>query len=1126
MAIYHCSVKAISRSTGRSATASAAYRSGQLIVDNRTGEVFDYTKKGGVVSSTIVLPDGAPEWANDRNNVWNAAEAAEKRKDACVAREYVIALPHELSKEQQKALALDFAKELVNRHGVIADVCIHKGGKEGDERNDHAHILTSTRVMTNEGFTNKAEIEKAGRKRRLDLIDTRQLWEERCNEHLERAGLDIRVDHRSHKDLGIMLEPSKHLGVSASAMQRKGMDADRVNEHDETRANNIQKIIDKPEIILTKMTASKAVFTLRDVTKELKQFIDDKEQLQSVLSRLEQSPELVQLAPAHEKNGRKIAAKYSTRAMIEIERGLIGTAQALADIKTHGVSDSRMAAIMQKYDTLSDEQSAAIQHVTKAGQLAVIIGDAGTGKSFGMRVAAEAWEAEGYRVRGCALAGKAADELEAGSGIESRTIHSLEASWKNGKDQLTSNDILVIDEAGMVGSRQLSRVLDAAKAAGAKVVMLGDDKQLSAIEAGAGFRGITERVGAAEITQIRRQTEQWAKDASAEFARGDLGKAMDAYNERGHIRIKDTLDNAKQALASDYLADREKGGSSIILAYRNADVIDLNNAVREARKQAGELHQETEFMTERGARSFAAGDRIVMLENNRDIGVKNGSLGTVEAAENGQLTVKMDNGETIEFNADQYANIDHGYAVTVHKSQGVTVDRAYLLATTGMSRELSYVGMTRHKEQATMYAGADDFIKTGSLVAHGVAPYEHDKGNHDSYFVTLENAKGEQHTVWGVDLKRAIEAAGSQIGDKIGLEHVGAENVQLPSGEIAQRNSWKVSTGIELAYDKLVERLSQKKANESTLDYLEATANYAERREFNGFKVVGNLVERGIVKFNEITDSIKQAVGRAIGHSEPRIEPQAQQAPAVAETPKEKTKTAPWQKTYSAADLIGEPAEPKPAPVQAQAPAVADRPPVQPLDVQAKAMQHYRDSHAAAVKAGDQAEIVITAAKLERAEQLSKEGKTITHHTQDIEAVGSAAFTKWADRERAKANLERSRNRENTEPSRDLLAAFRKRVELAQSKGDQVVTRIEERCLELAAEAVERGENPVHRYAKINAQAQADVMAGWQKGQAKVATGERQQEQPKTEAEIKRQKARENLERAKARNRGDRGHGY
>ncbi|MFN3983827.1 MAG: AAA family ATPase, partial [Caldilinea sp.] len=168
----------------------------------------------------------------------------------------------------------------------------------------------------------------------------------------------------------------------------------------------------------------------------------------------------------------------------------------------------------------------------------------GTGKSFSMKVAREAWEAAGYNVRGAALAGKAADELQAGSGIDSRTLASLEFAWKNGKDKLTSRDVLVIDEAGMIGSRQLGRVLKAAEQAGAKVVLLGDDKQLAAIEAGAAFRGVVQHVGAAEITEVRRQKEAWARAAGQELARGSVADGLAAYAERGHVKIHDSREAA------------------------------------------------------------------------------------------------------------------------------------------------------------------------------------------------------------------------------------------------------------------------------------------------------------------------------------------------------------------------------------------------------------------------------------------------------------------------------------------------------------------------------------------------------------------------------------------------------
>ncbi|HAV2068401.1 TPA: Ti-type conjugative transfer relaxase TraA [Escherichia coli] len=728
MAIYHLSTQPLSRKDGRSAVAAAAYRSGTELADVRTGQVFDYTRKGGVLSAEIVTPEGIA--TPEREALWNAAEAAENRKDARIAREWRAALPAELSDAERRELAREFGQYIADRFGVAVDVCVHAPDKDGDERNFHVHMLATTRQIEADGsLGKKASIELGNKDReragipgttQQELVEIRAHWAGLANFALERAGHSVRVDHRSYAVQGIDLTPTKHVGVSAVGMDRKGKDADRAAQHAETRAENAAKIEANPSLILEKITQTQAVFDRRDIARELNRYIDDPQQFQSLMARLETAPELVQLAPEVSDGRRTVPAKLTTHEMIETERAMIGSAEKLAGADSHAVQADKLAAAVNRYDTLSDEQRAAVEQVTGAGRLAVIIGDAGTGKSFAMRVAKEAWEADGYRVRGCALAGKAADELQAGSGIESRTIHSLEHAWNRGKDTLTSRDVLVIDEAGMVGSRQLGRVLAAAEKAGAKIVMLGDDKQLAAIEAGAGFRAITERVGAAEITQIRRQREDWTREASAEFARGDVRTALDAYNERGRVRLVDDREAAKAALAADWLADREKGGSSIILAHTNADVHDLNDTIRQARQQAGELGQSAEFVTERGRREFAEGDRLVFLKNDRDIGVKNGTLGTVTRAGDGRLAVRLDDGRDVAFDASQYANVDHGYAVTVHKAQGVTVDRAYVLATGGMDRNLAYVGMTRHRDAATLYAGRDDFGSYDKL-ARGLA---------------------------------------------------------------------------------------------------------------------------------------------------------------------------------------------------------------------------------------------------------------------------------------------------------------------------------------------------------------------------------------------------------------------
>lgn len=222
MAIYHLSVKPVSRKKGRTATASSAYRAGEKIEDKRTGEIHDYTKKQGVEYTQIFTPNGVD--IPSRQELWNMAEMAEKRKDACVAREYEVNLPYELSKSQRIELAQDFSKQLSEKHGIAVDLCMHEPDTKngGDDRNYHAHILTTTRKITNEGLTEKADIEKAGRKRKQDLKNVRQLWADTANRHLEKAGLEERIDHRSLKEQGSQLKPTIKMGKTATQMERQG----------------------------------------------------------------------------------------------------------------------------------------------------------------------------------------------------------------------------------------------------------------------------------------------------------------------------------------------------------------------------------------------------------------------------------------------------------------------------------------------------------------------------------------------------------------------------------------------------------------------------------------------------------------------------------------------------------------------------------------------------------------------------------------------------------------------------------------------------------------------------------------------------------------------------------------
>jgi len=368
--------------------------------------------------------------------------------------------------------------------------------------------------------------------------------------------------------------------------------------------------------------------------------------------------------------------------------------------------------------TLSAEQADAFEHVTEAKDLGVVIGYAGTGKSAMLGVAREAWETAGYRVTGLALSGIAAENLESGSGIASRTIASMEYQWGQGGEQLTAQDVLVVDEAGMIGTRQLERVVREAEKRGAKLVLVGDPEQLQAIEAGAAFHSVVERHGGVEIMEVRRQHEDWQRDAIGQLATGRTVEAIRAYENAGHIHAAETREAARADLIDRWdRARREHPGETrMILTHTRDEVAELNTLARNRLQAQHELGIEYRHETSRGERLFAQGDRIMFLRNERSLGVKNGSLGTIESVSPTRMAVLMDDGRSVAFDVKDYADIDHGYAATIHKSQGVTVDRSHVLATPGLDRHATYVALSRHRDSVDLHYGKDDFADQNRLV--------------------------------------------------------------------------------------------------------------------------------------------------------------------------------------------------------------------------------------------------------------------------------------------------------------------------------------------------------------------------------------------------------------------------
>ncbi|WP_316187977.1 MULTISPECIES: Ti-type conjugative transfer relaxase TraA [unclassified Bradyrhizobium] len=718
MAIYHLHVKVIGRKSGSSAVASAAYRSGSRLRDQRLDRSHDFSGKRGVVHSEVMLPENAPQAWSDRERLWNDVEAFEIRKDAQLAREVEFALPREMSEAQGIELARDFARaEFVDR-GMLADLNVHWDMAEDGMPKPHAHVMLTMRAVDENGFGKKVR-----EWNRTEMVKRwRERWAEIANERLAELDIDARIDHRSLEAQGIALEPQSQIGAPAKRIEDRGIEgegseADRAEMHREIAHSNGAQIIADPSIGLDAITRQQSTFTQRDMAKFAHRHSDGIDQFNEVMSAMRSAPGLVELG-----NDGRGDDRFTTREMIEAEQRLHRAAGLMAERERHVMRDADREAALARAEArglvLSGEQAEALAHITDGRDLDIVVGHAGTGKSAMLGVAREAWEAAGYEVRGVALSGIAAENLESGSGIASRTIASMEHGWGQGRDLLRSSDVLVIDEAGMVGTRQLERVLSHAAEAGAKVVLVGDPQQLQAIEAGAAFRSIHERHGGAEIGEVRRQRQDWQRDATRDLANRRTGNALEAYRSHGMVHEAQTREQARGDLIERWDRDRQAspGKSRIILTHTNDEVRALNEAARERMRAAGDLGDDVRLTVERGARNFASGDRVMFLQNERGLGVKNGTLGIVAQVSAQSMTVQTDDGRSVRFDLKVYDRIDHGYAATIHKAQGMTVDRVHVLATPGMDAHSSYVALSRHRDGVDLHYGRDDFAGRDPLV--------------------------------------------------------------------------------------------------------------------------------------------------------------------------------------------------------------------------------------------------------------------------------------------------------------------------------------------------------------------------------------------------------------------------
>jgi len=709
MAIQFARCQFVSRSTGGNACRKAAYNQRESVLCDRTGELFSFKGRAGNVHHEILLPNGASEAFKNSTVLWNEAEHSERRKNSQVAREFVLALPDdkEVTLEDRIELTRRFAQGQFADRGVAVQCDIH-APHEGDQ-NWHAHLLVTTRRFTEDGQSlglKARDLNPEVRSKKVIEGDLwGEIWRDVQNGYFEEKGYDVRVD-----PIGVLTQ--EHLGPVR--MRHHMNDA-------LARAQLLQKANEElsrdPGSVIAALTRTQAILSEKDVGMFLDKHVPSEDSAKVFEGVMNHSS----CVPLYDKETGQLTPYFTTQEIRAEEEKLMRFSDKIAQ---RSVTPLSSKAVEQGLEgkTLTEEQRQAYRLATSGNNLSLIQGRAGVGKSYLLDSIRKSHETDGYRVLGLAPTHKVALDLKDSGFKESKTCHAFLFAIKNNRETLNDKTLVVVDEAGMLGTELSVELFHAVKTSGAKLVLVGDDRQLPSVERGGVFKALIERYDSAELSEVRRQSMGWQKDISEDLSKGNVQSAVQLLQEQGALKWNGTKEEALADLLTTWATSRDLNpkGSHQILAQKNVHVDALNQGAREILRDQGKLgEEELTCMTGRGRASFAEGDRIQLTTTDKSQGLVNGWFGTVETLheKTKTLTVRFDNGVNKNINPGQYDGLRHGYASTVYKAQGSTLDHVFVLHSNTSNQATNYVALTRQTKSLSLFVAKEETPNEAALIS-------------------------------------------------------------------------------------------------------------------------------------------------------------------------------------------------------------------------------------------------------------------------------------------------------------------------------------------------------------------------------------------------------------------------
>ncbi|HLD95292.1 MAG TPA: AAA family ATPase [Alphaproteobacteria bacterium] len=735
MAIYHFSVGHVSRSTRCTSVQSAAYITGENLHEERRNKQANYSNREDVFYATTLAPMSAKEDFKNTEKAWNLLENyedayAKKRYKTTETREkyltsarsamkVVVALPKELSSEIHKSLVLDFVTKNYVSKGHIVTVGIHN-----DEGNPHAHFQISRRKIEEDGTISYAKNREMCTV--LGIKEQREEWAKTVNSYLEKEGLEERIDHRSYKEQGLNLTPTIHEGWYARRLESAGKESINILKNKEIREENKEKLSKYPELIFKELTANRATFSELDVVKSIQKRMENEQDL------AQHAFELVMEKAIAVGHGFDRQLRFTTPEYYEKEKEVLDGLEILSATKNgKTIGEFAIFSYLNHYrlsgQKISDEQEKAVQLLCANSSFSVLVGRAGTGKTTGvLKPVVELHKEAGFKIMGMALSAQAAKNLNDETGAKSETVahyvyqwntlsklknelenkklnpkirHQKEAQLQSLEKELpTKNTLILLDEAGMVGTKDWHEIVKMTKQTGAKLIVCEDDHQYKAIDAGDVFRKALdvskESKNVATLSTIMRQKIQWMRGASMQLSNLETTQGLMTYENKNCTKEYDSEQEMIRFMAKDYVQKVTQNSfeTGLILTSTNKVRLALNNEIR-SELQAHNLLEKDAFSIQ--GKNFSLGEKIVFLQNDKHqesvqsssklFAVKNGTVGKIEAVrevffennpekicvenqKNYELTVRVSKDETVKFTLDKYQNFDHAYAMTGHKS--------------------------------------------------------------------------------------------------------------------------------------------------------------------------------------------------------------------------------------------------------------------------------------------------------------------------------------------------------------------------------------------------------------------------------------------------------------------------